>query len=143
VPPDADAARDAWSAATALFIGGELRERLDAAAAAAGLPQVGALRALLSLVPGRPVPMRALADCLRCDASYVTGVVDILEDAGYVERRAAPGDRRVKLVCLTPAGHRARDRADHVLTTPPQGLAALTDTEARTLARLLRKVASG
>jgi DNA-binding MarR family transcriptional regulator len=87
--------------------------------------------------------MRALADCLRCDASYVTGLVDTLEDAGYVERRASPGDRRIKLVCLTPAGQRARDRADHLLTTPPEGLAALTDTEARTLARLLRKVARG
>ncbi|GAA3216359.1 MarR family transcriptional regulator [Actinocorallia longicatena] len=51
-----------------------------------------------------PLPMRVIADRLFCDASNVTGLVDRLETRGLVVRAPDPGDRRVKLVSLTPAG---------------------------------------
>lgn len=44
---------------------------------------------MLSLL-GRPLPMRALAELLGCDASNVTGIVDRLEARGLVRREAAP-----------------------------------------------------
>ncbi|WP_327070310.1 MarR family transcriptional regulator [Kitasatospora sp. NBC_01250] len=51
-----------------------------------------------------PVPMRALAGRLGCDASNVTGIVDRLESLGLARREAAATDRRVKIVTITEAG---------------------------------------
>src|SRR5882724_11893780 len=60
--------------------------------------------------PGRPLPMRRLADTLACDASNVTGLVDRLESRGLVQRQASASDRRVKQLHLTPAGARLRSQ---------------------------------
>src|SRR5438874_7948972 len=51
--------------------------------------------------PGRPLPMRRLAETLSCDASNVTGLVDRLESLGLVQRQAAARDRRVRVLHLT------------------------------------------
>src|SRR5436853_5635426 len=58
--------------------------------------------------PGRPLPMRRLADTLSCDASNVTGLVDRLESRGLVRRQPSHQDRRVKVLQLTPTGSRLR-----------------------------------
>lgn len=52
----------------------------------------------------RPQPMRAAAERMRCDASYITHLTDDLEGLGLAERRPDPGDRRVKQVALTEKG---------------------------------------
>ena len=62
----------------------------------------------LDVTAGRT--MRSLADEWGCDASNATWIVDRLEKRGLVERRAKPGDRRVKLVVLTTAGVKTRQR---------------------------------
>jgi DNA-binding MarR family transcriptional regulator len=95
------------------------------------------VRALLGL--GGPVPMSALAGVLHCDASNVTGIVDRLEERGYVERRAHPDDRRVKMLVLTEEGTELRDRMRAKLAEPPAALAALPDEDARTLRDVLRR----
>jgi DNA-binding MarR family transcriptional regulator len=136
-------ARETWAAVARIFFSDEMHDRFHDAAQAAGLPHPGALKCLLGLELGTPQSMRALADDMRCDASYITGLVDVLEKAGFVERRTATGDRRVKLVHLTRSGQKAKERADHVLTTPPKALDRLTDTEHRSLAKLLAKLADG
>ena len=41
---------------------------------------------------------------LRIDSATATGLVDRLEGAGLIERRAHPSDRRVHLLFLTPEG---------------------------------------
>jgi len=51
-----------------------------------------------------PATQRALSEDLRCTPRNVTGLVDALETAGLVERRAHPTDRRATLVTLTAAG---------------------------------------
>jgi len=143
VPPF-DAAREAWESLTTLLFGDVLFDRFHAATRAAGLPHPGALKALMALDTrdvSSPPSMRSLAASLRCDASYVTALVDDLEGLGFVERRMSPTDRRVKLLHVTPAGRRARQRAHEVITEPPRMFEALTEPEARTLARLLRKIA--
>src|SRR5215472_12598552 len=61
-------------------------------------------RALGTLRPGEQRSMRSLAEAWACDASNATWMVDRLEQAGLAERRPRAGDRRVKLVSLTPAG---------------------------------------
>jgi MarR family transcriptional regulator for hemolysin len=46
-----------------------------------------------------------LAATLKVGSVTLGGLVDRLEAAGLVERRAMPGDRRANRVCLTPAAY--------------------------------------
>jgi DNA-binding MarR family transcriptional regulator len=103
------------------------------------LPQAHALQLL---EPGSPVPMRDLAAGLRCDASNITGIVDRLEARGLVERRAAPGDRRVKALVVTDKGVELRAVLVERLQRVPAMVAELSEVEQRTLLELLRRVAS-
>jgi DNA-binding MarR family transcriptional regulator len=103
------------------------------------MPQAHALQLL---EPGSPVPMRDLATRLRCDASNITGIVDRLEARGLVERRAAPGDRRVKALAVTAKGVELRAVLVERLQRVPATVAELTEGEQRTLLDLLRRVAS-
>src|SRR4051812_31679555 len=99
------------------------------------------LKTLMSLDAGEPLPMRGIAEMLRCDASWVTGIVDGLEERGYVERQPHPKDRRVKVVTITALGEKAKAKAmDRLSEPPPALLNALTQNEQRTLRDLLRKV---
>ena len=69
--------------------------------------------------------MRSLADEWGCDASNATWIIDRLEKRGFAERRAMPGDRRVKLVVLTTAGAKARQKLLEGMYEPPPELLAL------------------
>ncbi|GAB3677206.1 MarR family transcriptional regulator [Actinocorallia lasiicapitis] len=80
-----------------------------------------------------PLSMRALAARLFCDASNVTGIVTRLEGRGLVVRESDPGDRRVKLVSLTPSGVELRDK----IRAGQLGLFAALDTLDRPAARAL------
>ena len=134
------AARDAWRCVTDLWFSDEIHDRFHSACAAADVspPQ---LKALLSLEEGHAQPMRDLAASWRCDASWVTGIVDGLEERGYVERQPHSTDRRVKVVTITALGEKAKARAMERLHEPPPSLVeALTQNEQRTLRDLLRKV---
>lgn len=132
-------ARRAWFAVGTLLLSNEMQQTAEQVARASGLRQTGSLRALLTL-DDEPRPMRGMATALQCDASYVTGLVDDLEGAGYVERRPSPTDRRVKLVTLTEAGRRARDTARHALGEPPAFLARLSDADHADFARVMDRV---
>lgn len=68
--------------------------------------------------------------------------VDRLEGAGLVERRVAEGDRRSRIVGLTPAGRRLIDLAvpEH-LANEARLLEALSQSERTTLAGLLGRLA--
>lgn len=91
------------------------------------------------LEPGSQVPMRVLGESLFCEPSYMTDLVDRLEERGLLERRASPDDRRVKLIALTEEGLRTRKRALQMLYEPPEEFAALDEEELETLAALLAK----
>jgi DNA-binding MarR family transcriptional regulator len=90
--------------------------------------------------PDRPVPMGQLAETLACDASNVTGLVDRLESRGLVRRRPSAGDRRVKVLVLTPSGYRLRALLIHRMTAPPAALERLSLREQRALVRLLTRL---
>ncbi|CAL9675149.1 hypothetical protein SUDANB105_07822 [Streptomyces sp. enrichment culture] len=62
---------------------------------------------MLILLRQQPLPMRALAGRLACDASNITGLVDRLEARGLVSRHADPADRRIKNVVATEEGREA------------------------------------
>lgn len=51
-----------------------------------------------------PSTQRVFADALSVTARNVTGLVDGLEETGYVTREPCPGDRRATLVTLTDHG---------------------------------------
>ena len=87
--------------------------------------------------------MRSLADAWGCDASNATWIVDRLEARGLAERRAKPGDRRVKLVVLTPEGLRTRQRLQQGMYEPPPALLALSAAELRALRSATDPLRSG
>ena len=116
----------------------ENHARFSAACEAASLtPPL--LKALLSLDAEGAEPMRVLAKGWGCDASWVTGIVDGLEERGYVERRVLPTDRRVKVVQITPEGELAKARALERLHEPPAWITALDLADQEALRNVLRK----
>ncbi len=101
------------------------------------------LFALGALEPDREMAMSALAGTLVCNASNVTGIVDRLEARGLIERRAAPHDRRVKLLALTGEGTRVRGAARRRMMKPPPEIADLSEADQRALRDLLRRATGG
>jgi DNA-binding MarR family transcriptional regulator len=99
-------------------------------------PHVIALQAL-----DQPKPMGELARLLACDSSNVTWITDRLEERGLVERQAAPHDRRVKLLVLTPEGRRVRGQIEARLSVPPPLIDALSREDQRELRDILRRAA--
>ncbi|MFC7467925.1 MarR family winged helix-turn-helix transcriptional regulator [Actinomadura keratinilytica] len=79
-------------------------EEYDRAAAEQAL--TGAQARVLGLLSIEAMPMRQIARRLKCEPSNVTGIVDRLALRGLVERRADPGDRRIKVAALTAEGLR-------------------------------------
>ena len=116
----------------------ELRPRMLRVAGEFGLtpPQLFALR---SLDPEQPVPMRVLAEALRCDSSNVTGLVDGLEAQGLVERREAEHDRRLRMLVVTERGAAVRARLQQAMQELPEPLAALSADDQRALRDILRR----
>jgi DNA-binding MarR family transcriptional regulator len=90
--------------------------------------------------PDRPMPMNRLAETLSCDASNVTGLVDRLESRGLVQRCPAPGDRRVKVLALTPAGARLRAQLVKLMMGRHLPLSRLSAEEQKTLVRILERL---
>ncbi len=134
---------EAWSLLYALVFSPEGHDRMHNVCEAVGLTP-GLMKALLSMRPGAPWPMKDLAGEWRCDASYVTSLVDGLEERGIVARHAHPGDRRAKIIALTDVGERVREDVLRRLHEPPPCLDALTAAEVTVLRDLLAKlVAAG
>ena len=77
-----------------------LRDRFDTT-----LPRFDLMSQLWRYPQG--LKMNELSRHLMVTGGNVTGIVDPLEKAGLVERRAEPADRRAYRVRLTPAGRKA------------------------------------
>jgi len=130
---------EAWRLlAEMVFSAGNQIRFADACAAANLTPPL--LKALLSLQHDGTEPMRVLAKGWGCDASWVTGIIDGLEERGYVERRVLTSDRRVKVVQITPLGEKAKARALERLHEPPAEITALDLGDQVALRDILRKV---
>jgi DNA-binding MarR family transcriptional regulator len=97
-------------------------------------------RALLVLPLDQALPMRQLARRLGCDNSYVTALVDALEERGLAVREQHPSDRRVKVIALTGKGQEVAKRAQLAGIEPPPAFAALSPAEMITLRDLLRRL---
>ncbi|WP_299530440.1 MarR family winged helix-turn-helix transcriptional regulator [uncultured Streptomyces sp.] len=113
-------------------------EEYDRAAAAHSL--TGAQARVLGLLSLEPMPMRKIAQKLKCEPSNVTGIVDRLEVRGLVERRPDPSDRRVKLAAPTEKGSRTARELRGSLHFAREPLAGLTHAERTVLRDLLRRM---
>ena len=65
----------------------------------------------LNMTPRKRLAMTELANAVLLSKSGLTRLVDQIEEAGLVERAAAPGDRRSLLIVLTPGGEKTLKRA--------------------------------
>ncbi|MEU1478106.1 MarR family transcriptional regulator [Streptomyces sp. NPDC005760] len=108
--------------------------------AAAEHALTGAQARLLSLLSLEPLPMRKLAQKLKCEPSNVTGIVDRLEARGLVERRPDPADRRVKVAVATEPGLEVARDLREGLRFARAPLAGLSQTEREALRDLLRRM---
>jgi DNA-binding MarR family transcriptional regulator len=86
-----------------------------------------------------------LAEVLNISAPSMTRLVEILEEAGWVERRRDPDDQRCLVLVLSPVGHKTLEALREESATALSGeLAELTADERATLAAavpVLRKLA--
>lgn len=82
----------------------------------------GDSRVLMTLDSREGRTMRALAEEWGCDASTATWMVARLADRGLAERRAVPGDRRVRNIALTPSGAKTRRELVRTFYAPPPAL---------------------
>ncbi len=133
-----DPADEVWRLLTGVMMA--RKEEFPALAASFGL-NPGAMHALLQLDPDEPQSMSSLAGAWKCDASNVTWLVDRLEEHGLAERRAHPGDRRIRTVALTPKGAEIRIQVEARFYEAPDVLRALGPRDLETLAKILRKLA--
>ncbi|MDH6125290.1 MarR family transcriptional regulator [Kitasatospora sp. GP82] len=139
-PPPADAITrevvDLMASLVALF-----HREYEEAAAARSL--TGAQAKVLALLRRGPMPMRHIAQTLSCEPSNITGIVDRLENRGFVTRQADPQDRRVKLVAATDSGQDASEELRESLNFAREPLAALDEEERAQLRDLLRRMLEG
>lgn len=103
-----------------------------------------ALLTLLAEAKG-PIAQNDLAERAGIAGPTLVRQIDQLEKNGLVKRRDAPGDRRVKHVCVTPAGREAHKtarmiaeelRQEAAAGMPPEDLAQLNKTLATLIKRL-------
>ena len=77
------------------------------------LPWFDVLLQLRKAPEGR-LKMNQIADAIVHSTGGTTRLIDRLEDAGFVERRNCPNDRRAIHVAITPTGNEKLDEAFHV-----------------------------
>jgi DNA-binding MarR family transcriptional regulator len=130
---EAGVAPEAWRLLRSLLVAQQARWRR-------GLEQKGLTtvqaHALMQMAEAPPGPMSRLADRLGVDPSWVTGLVDRLEQRGEVARRASPDDRRVKIVELTGAGRDTCADLARLAGEPPPELSELPEEDVRHLLRI-------
>jgi DNA-binding MarR family transcriptional regulator len=130
---------EAWTKMRSITHDPNLLDQLHALSSEAGI-LAGASKALSFLLSDQPISMRQLAANLRCDNSYVTTIVDSLEDAGVARREAHPTDRRIKVIVLTDSGRILAERAVKIVGTPPPAFSSLSEREITTLRDIMRKL---
>ena len=133
------AGEEAWRLLQELLMNGEMQARMRNACETIGGPP-SIVKTLIHLAPGEPVAMRDMAEHFGCDASYITELVDGLEEQGMATRQPHPTDRRVRTVVLTERGAKAREQVQQVMWAVPEVFSALTAAEQRQLRDLVRKL---
>jgi DNA-binding MarR family transcriptional regulator len=72
------------------------------------------LHILYTLQRSGEMPMSRLAEMLHVSLSSATGLIDRVEERGFVERTRVPEDRRIVLIRVTDAGRRMLEEVDAI-----------------------------
>jgi DNA-binding MarR family transcriptional regulator len=84
-----------------------------------------------------------LAECANVTRATMTGLIDTLERDGFVKREPDPNDRRMMSVRLTPKAESfLREFLPGHFRTTAQLMGTLSETERKTLVRLLTKIST-
>jgi DNA-binding MarR family transcriptional regulator len=132
-PATGEVAARAWQAMRTLVLDRYDRRRKVTEALGMSFIRAKALRR----IAGGPLTMRELAAGLGTDPPYTTVVVDDLERRGLVVRAVRPGDRRSKIVSVTPSGQEQARLADQILAEPPGPVRDLPAADLAALDRVL------
>jgi DNA-binding MarR family transcriptional regulator len=100
----------------------------------------GVVKMLMRLSKEDGISMGDVARGIGVDPSYITALVDDLDQRGLARREPAPYDRRVKIIVLTDEGRKLGQEIDAVLSVPPAAFKALSAAELRELRDLLDKI---
>ena len=105
------------------------------------------LAALATVERAGPLRLGDLAAAEQIAPSTLTRLVSVLEDRGYVERHAVPGDARAWTLAVTPRGHEVLDqiRQENTLVLADSLLTLSSDQRAALAAALpaLERLADG
>jgi len=118
----------------------QLRKHFDRRAVRFGMTRAQ-WRALKTTRHYEGLSQAELADYLDMEPIPVGRVIDRLEKAGYVERRADPADRRRWRLYLTPKAHAIVDEMDVIADgLRDDALRGIGDAEFATLLRVLTQI---
>src|SRR6185503_6760357 len=103
-----------------------------------GLMDFAALEALLHK---GPQTITEIQNRVQLASGSMTAAVDRLEEKGFIRRTSAPGDRRAKLLKLTPAGKRIVEAAyGRHAADLEAAMTVLNATEKQELRAMLKKL---
>jgi DNA-binding MarR family transcriptional regulator len=132
-------AEDAFDRVRRITFEGEVVERMGALSERLGVSP-GVIKTLMRLSTNDGVSMGEMARSIGCDPSYITALVDDLDQRGLARREPAPYDRRVKIIVLTEAGRAQADEIAAIFAVPPASFSVLSGVELAQLRDLLDKV---
>ena len=72
------------------------------------------LHILYTLQRSGEMPMSRLAEVLQVSLSNATGLIDRIEERGFVERTRVPEDRRIVMIRVTDTGRRMLEEVDAI-----------------------------
>ncbi len=117
-----------------------LGKRYDQKAKALGLTRAQC-QVLYRLVVHEGLNQARVAELLEIEPISLARLIDRMEEAGWVERRADPADRRARLLFLTSKSKPVIERMIEVgLATRAEALAGLAGAEREKLLELLLRV---
>lgn len=96
---------------------------------------------LLYLARGKmPMRQKDLAETVGIESSTLVRLIDALDHAGLIERRI-DGDRRARLLCLTPRGQALVEQVEEVAADVRQQiLADISDEELAATLRVIERI---
>ena len=116
-----------------------LEQRFVQVSAELGLNRTQA-QVLVQLPADEPLPQREMSQRLHCAPSSVVGLIDGLEERGWLARHVDRSDRRVNVLMLTPAGRKLRDELVADLLAPPETIRRLPAKAQDELREILRSL---
>ena|SRR5665213_508198 len=88
----------------------------------------------------KPVPMKNISEFMSCDPSNITSLVEQLVSEGFVQRKEASYDRRVKTLSLTNKGQDLQNKLlDITIKTRLPNICNLSEAEVGKLVSVLEK----